>query len=123
MGKLMQVRGLLRLVLLVVAGAFLMTGCSAKQVAVNFKVHTEPEGAYIVYKKDNLSWIYLGRTPIDVQEIVSSDFYSEKHTLIIKAMRCGYLEQMKEWTGDKLEDEIDNNGMIFWTPRLIKDTP
>jgi len=117
-------RGVFRLVMLfAMAGAFLLTGCSAKQASVNFKIHSEPEGAHIIYKQDNLSWIYLGRTPLDVKETIPSEFFESNHTLVLKAMRCGYLEQMKEWTGNEVENETDTKGMIFWTPRLIRDTP
>jgi hypothetical protein len=36
-------------------------------------------------------------------------------------MRCGYLDQEKQWTGEALVDEIEEKGEVFWTPRLIKN--
>lgn len=94
-----------------------LTGCSSKQ-AINFNVHTEPEGAHIVYQQDNSQWIYLGVTPVNlIEEISGGD-----NTITLKAMRCGYLEQAKEWSGEELQRESEEKGMIFWTPRLIKDT-
>ncbi len=103
--------------------AILVNGCSSKQAAVNFKVHTEPEGAHIVYRQDNSSWIYLGITPLNVIEIIPSDKLNDDHIITLRAMRRGYLEQVKEWSGDELEEQLESKGMIFWTPRLIKDTP
>jgi len=100
-----------------------LSGCSSKQTAVNFKIHTEPEGAHIVYRMDNQSWIYLGITPLNVIETLSGDQLDADHTIALRAMRRGYLEQIKEWSGSEIEEEIETKGMIFWTPRLIKDTP
>jgi len=37
-----------------------------------------------------------------------------------KVMRNGYLDQVKEWSGEQFLDEYDEQGVIFWTPRLIK---
>ncbi len=102
---------------------FLLAGCSSKEAAINFKVHTEPEGAHIVYRMDSSSWIYLGTTPLNVVETVPSDRLEDAQTIALRAMRQGYLEQLKEWPAGELEKQIEENGMILWTPRLVKDTP
>jgi len=104
-----------------VCGVLAFSGCSSKQ-AINFNVHSEPEGAHMVYKSDNSPWIYLGVTPINVVEVMSGDQLEEDNIVTLKVMRCGYLEQAKEWTGEELQDENEEKGMIFWTPRLIKAT-
>ncbi|BDD89121.1 hypothetical protein [Desulfofustis limnaeus] len=109
----------LALFALVVAAGFL-TGCSSKQ-PLQFRVHTDPEGAHVIYRQDNLSWIYLGVTPLDVVEVVSDERLEEENTLSLKVMRCGYLDQEKQWTGEALVDEIEEKGEVFWTPRLIKN--
>lgn len=109
------------LTLYVVVFLMALTGCSSKN-AINFNVHSEPEGAHIIYQKDNSPWIYLGVTPLDVIEIFPKDQLEDDNSVTLKAMRCGYLEQAKEWTGEELEEENDKKGRIFWTPRLIKDT-
>ncbi len=103
--------------------AFLLfTGCSSKNV-VNFKIHTEPEGAHVIYSQDNRhSWTYLGVTPLNVVEVFDNDELNDENTISLKTMRCGYLEQVKEWNGEDLLDEVDDKGVIFWAPRLIKDT-
>ncbi len=124
MGTTMRKRLIYRYLLFTgLLSLLILTGCSSKQAAVNIKVHTEPEGAHIVYRHNNQSWIYLGVTPLNVIENFSSDKFTEDNSITLRAMRRGYLEQIKEWPGNKLEKEIETKGMIFWTPRLIKDTP
>ncbi len=105
------------------ASFFMLSSCASKNAAVEIKVHTEPEGAYIVYKQDDNPWIYLGTTPLNIIETLPTENLDEEHTLTLRAMRSGYFDQLKEWHGDELEEEIENKGMIFWTPRLIKATP
>lgn len=110
-------------IVFILLSVFILAGCSSKKAAINFKVHTEPEGAHIVYRMDNSSWIYLGMTPLNVVETISSERLEDLDTIAIRAMRQGYLEQVKEWPADELENEIEVNGMLLWAPRLIKDSP
>jgi hypothetical protein len=98
-----------------------LSGCSSRQ-PVNFRVHTEPEGAHVIYRQDDLSWIYLGLTPLDVVEVIPEEKLKKEHTMSLRVMRCGYLDQVKEWTGTDLEREVREKGQVFWTPRLIKNT-
>lgn len=98
-----------------------LSGCASNQ-QINLKIHTEPEGAHIVYRLDNSRWMYLGVTPLDTVEVIHENDLEDNHTVTLKAMRCGYLEQGKVWTGEELLAENDSQGMILWTPRLIKDT-
>ena len=98
-----------------------ITGCSSKH-SVNFKIHSEPEGAHVIYRQDNQPWIYLGVTPLNVVEVLDEDNMEEENTVSFKALRCGYLEQVKEWNGEELLEEIDKKDIIFWTPRLIKNS-
>ncbi|MBE0582676.1 MAG: hypothetical protein IH612_02815 [Desulfofustis sp.] len=98
-----------------------LTGCSSKQ-PITFRVHTEPEGAHVIYRQDNHSWIYLGLTPLDTIEVIPEENLEKEHTMSLRVMRCGYLDQEKEWTGTALEREVSEKGQVFWTPRLIKST-
>ncbi|PID44419.1 MAG: hypothetical protein CR981_01375 [Proteobacteria bacterium] len=102
---------------------FLLAGCSSKN-PINFKIHTEPEGAHVIYSQNSRqTWIYLGVTPLDVVELLDDDELDDENTISLKTLHCGYLEQAKEWNGEELLDEFDEKGVIFWTPRLIKATP
>lgn len=105
----------------IIFGLLSLSGCASNQ-KINLKVHTEPEGSHIIYRIDNNRWTYLGVTPLDTIEVIHEDELRDNHTFTMRALRCGYLEQSKEWTGDQLLDENDSTGMIFWTPRLIKNT-
>ena len=102
-------------------GVLSMSGCASNQ-NINLKVHTEPEGSHIIYRIDDNRWTYLGVTPLDTIEVIHEDELKGNHTFSMKAMRCGYLEQSKEWTGNQLLEENDSKGMVFWTPRLIKNS-
>jgi hypothetical protein len=115
--------GLLSKIILtsVVLGFFVLTGCSSRQ-PINLNIHTEPEGAFIIYRVDSNDWIYLGMTPLNAVEVISEEKLAGDHTFTIKAMRYGYLDQAKEWAGDAVLSENEAKGMIFWTPRLIKNT-
>jgi len=113
LGKMLLLAGIMSLLML--------TGCSSAKHAVNFKIHTEPEGAHIIYQQDGGAWIYLGLTPLDVVNVIPEDKLKSAHTSTLRAMRCGYLDQTKEWSGDSLVREVEEKGIIFWTPRLIKN--
>lgn len=97
-----------------------MTGCASNQ-RINLKIHSEPEGAHVIYRLDNNSWTYLGVTPLDTIEVIHEENLEGNHTFSLKAMRCGYLDQVKKWHGDQLLEENEAKGMIFWTPRLIRN--
>lgn len=100
------------------AGAF--SGC-ATQYPVNFKVHTEPEGAHVVLRQGNEHWTYLGVTPLSAIEIIDEEMLEGKDKISLKTMRCGYIDQVKEWNNEQFKGEIDDKGNIFWTPRLIRN--
>jgi len=104
----------------VILGLLGMTGCASNQ-NINLRVHTEPEGAHVIYRLDSNPWTYLGVTPLDTIEVIHEERLEGNHTFSVKAMRCGYLDQAKVWTGDQLLEENEAKGMIFWTPRLIKN--
>ena len=100
--------------------AFSITSCSTAN-RINLKIHTEPEGSHIVYQLDQSKWIYLGVTPLDTIEILDDSQLKGEHSFTLKAMRYGYLDQTKKWSGEELLLENGGQGMIFWTPRLIKN--
>ena len=97
----------------------MLSSCSSKQ-PVNFNIHTEPEGAHIIYSIDSLEWKYLGVTPLDAVQVMDEKGFKNDQTFTLRAMRCGYVNQSKQWTAERLLEENEEKGMIFWTPRLIK---
>ncbi len=99
----------------------MLTGC-ATQYPVNFKVHSEPEGAHVIYRQGNEPWIYLGVTPLSSFEMIDEKLLEEKDEISLRTMRCGYMDQTKEWNNEQLKDELKDNGNVFWTPRLVKNS-
>lgn len=105
-------------------GIFL-SACASKE-SVKLSIYTEPEGAHIVYmvtqaEFDKSSpWIYLGVTPYKGVTLFDDNDFDSDDTIRIKVMRNGYLDQTKEWNGEKFLEEAEEKGMIFWTPRLVK---
>lgn len=103
----------------------LLGGCGSRGY-INLKIHSEPEGSFLVYKIDKLKtdkqapWIYLGQTPFAGVSLIAEDELDSGDRVSFKLMRNGYLDQVKEWSGEQFLDEHDEQGMIFWTPRLIK---
>jgi len=116
------VTGLLTCLLL---SLLLLGGCSSRGY-INLKIHSEPEGSFLVYKIDKLradrpsTWIYLGQTPFAGVSLIEGDEMDSGDRVSFKVMRNGYLDQVKEWNGQQFLDEYDEQGVIFWTPRLIK---
>ncbi len=97
----------------------ILTSCSSKQ-PISFNIHTEPEGAHIIYSIDDFDWTYLGVTPIKAVRIMSEEQLEDGRTFTLKAMRCGYVDQSRQWLGEDLFDEHEDNGMILCTPRLVR---
>jgi hypothetical protein len=105
--------------------SFLTGGCSSRQY-INLNIHTEPEGAHLVYKIDKEKaekeavWIYLGVTPYNGVSLIEEDELEPGDKISFKVMHNGYLDQIKQWNGERFVDEFEEGGVIFWTPRLIK---
>lgn len=112
------------LVLLLSCGAFLLGACSSV-TPIRFKVHSEPEGAYVLYQVTGSAlpcadrWIYLGNTPLqgiyqfDTEKLRASD------RIALRVMQQGYMDQSREWTGRAFYDEVRSKGLIFWVPEMV----
>ncbi len=118
--KFFLLAGLLALVML--------TGCSSATKTVKLKIHSQPEGAYIVYKVTGSEipcagkWIYLGNTPFRGIHQFNEDDLENADKITLKVMRQGYTDQIIEWDGPGFWDEAVEKGVIFWTPELIPET-
>jgi hypothetical protein len=103
----------------------LLSSCSSTQ-SINFKIHTDPEGSHVVYKISRndaqapTEWIYLGVTPYKGVTLFHDDALEDNATISIKVMQNGYLDQVKEWNGEQFLEEYEKQGMIFWTPHLVR---
>jgi len=106
----------------------LLQGCSSATKTVKMKIHSEPEGAYIVYKVTGAEipcageWIYLGNTPFRGIHQFSEDQLEDADKITLKVMRQGYTDQIIEWSGPAFWEEAEAKGVIFWTPELIPES-
>lgn len=104
---------------------FVLSSCSSTQ-SINFKIHTDPEGSHVVYKISHTDaqaateWIYLGVTPYKGVTLFDDDVLEDDDRISVKVMQNGYLDQVKEWNGEQFLEEYENQGIIFWTPHLVR---
>jgi len=112
--------------LALLAGPVLLSSC-ASQTAMNVKIHTDPEGSHIVYRvaenqgEKDAPWIYLGITPYQGVTLIEKSAFDQSDTITFKVMRHDYLDQVKKWNGEQFLEEYEREGILLWTPRLVKD--
>jgi len=92
----------------------------ASQEAVNLKIHTDPEGAHVVYRVGDTQWTYLGLTPYQGITLFDSDAFDDESTISFKVMRYGYLDQVRQWNGEQFWAEYEKENILFWAPHLVK---
>lgn len=105
--------------LFLVAG---LSACGSKTYSVRFKVNSEPEGAYLLYRlagANNSQWIYLGNTPFQGEYLFDKEQLQESEKITLRVMQPGYLDQTREWAGESFYEEAKEKGVIFWTPEMI----
>ena len=105
-----------------------LSGCSSPMKTVRMKIHSEPEGAYVVYKVSGTEmpcanqWIYIGNTPYRGVHQFNEDALEEAGKITLKVMRPGYMDQIMEWDGPGFWEEVESKGVIFWTPEMIPES-
>lgn len=106
-------------------GCLALSSCASTET-ISLKIHSDPEGAHIVYRVvenelvSDSRWIYLGMTPYRGVTLMDSGSFDDEDTISFKVMRHGYLDQVKEWTGEQFIDEYEAAEVLFWAPRLVK---
>lgn len=101
-----------------------LAACSSTKV-IPMVIQSDPLGANVIYQVRSTEsaktgdWIYLGKTPLEVNRKHHKDKLDDSHTFVFRAFREGYLDQTKELRGSDLEDEEDEKGHMFWNPRLV----
>ncbi|MGI9317033.1 MAG: hypothetical protein ACR2QW_06855 [bacterium] len=106
--------------------AVLLVGCASSVKTVPFKIQSDPLGSYVLYQvradqqdEQNLDWIYLGNTPLDIRRTVARRDLKRADAFVIRVMKEGYLDQRKAWTGEQIVKEAKKKGAVFWNPRLV----
>jgi len=102
-----------------------LTACAGGTTTVPITVQSDPLGGHVTYqlppsgKGGSTDWIYLGKTPIDLKQNVNEDQLRDAQAFRIKVFKDGYNDQMRDWSEDEIEAEIDEKGHIFWNPKLV----
>lgn len=113
------------LLLLLVLSLVILGGCGKTIHPVNLVVHSDPQGGHVLYKAPltNDQWIYLGTTPVKTVQMVDDELTTTNHKYILRILRDGFHEQIKEWDGEAFIETYNDQGKIFWTPHLIQSKP
>jgi len=109
-----------------VFAVLVLGGCGGKTIhPVKMVVHSDPQGGYVLYKAPatNGQWVYLGTTPVKTVQIVDEEKITNNSKFMLRVIRDGFHEQVKEWDGETFLDTFQEQGKIFWTPHLIQSTP
>ncbi|MFT5259091.1 MAG: hypothetical protein ACI9J2_000164 [Saprospiraceae bacterium] len=110
-------------VLFIIFIAGFLTACSGVKT-VPIKVQSSPLGSYVTYQmqvptEGSNDWLFLGKTPIDIKRRVSKKQYKKASLIRLRVMKEGYSEQIRDWTREEIEEDIDSKGSVFWNPKLV----
>ena len=105
----------------------ILAGCASSE-SVPFSIQSDPLGGHVIYQvntKDrgaSTDWIYLGKTPIDIKRQVKRRDLAKAEAFRIKVFKNGYHDQIRDWNGDEIKEEIDEKGHLCWNPKLVPDS-
>ena len=103
----------------------LLAACGGGAVSVPITIQSDPLGGHVTYQLPpgpdggTTDWIYLGKTPIDINQSVDRNRLRRAQAFRVKVFKDGYSDQVRDWTESEIEDEIDEKGHIFWNPKLV----
>ena len=102
-----------------------MAGCATGPITVPITIQSDPLGGHVTYqmptteKGGSNDWIYLGKTPIDLKQVVDGDQLKKAQAFRVKVFKGGYNDQVRDWSEDEIEEAIEEKGHIFWNPKLV----
>lgn len=104
------------------AATGLLVACASSQT-IPMKIQSDPLGAYVLMKHKGAEdaesdWIFLGNTPVTTQRRFDKDELGSSEVLVLRLLKDGYLEQVKEWQGKELR-RIGDDQPLFWNPKLV----
>ena len=110
---------------LLVSMSVLLTACATGPVTVPITVQSDPLGSHVIYKLPSTAegasgdWVYLGKTPIDLRQVVDGDELKKAQAFRVKVFKDGYNDQVRDWSEGEIEEAIEEKGHIFWNPKLV----
>lgn len=108
---------------LAIAATGLLVGCASNKT-IPMKIQSDPLGAYVLMKhkgaeESESDWIFLGNTPLTTQRRFDKDELGSSEVVVLRLLKDGYLEQVKEWQGGELRRISDDDQPLFWNPKLV----
>ena len=102
----------------------LLGACAGGTKSIPMTIQSDPLGAHVIYqartaKEGNTDWIYLGKTPLDIKQSIPKKQLKSAEAFRMRVMKDGYSDQIRDWTGNDLRDEIEEKGRLFWNPRMV----
>lgn len=99
-------------------------GCATSK-NIPMMVNSDPLGAQVLLQIKgeeikNSDWVYLGNTPLNIQRVIQKAHLNDKHTLVIRVMKEGFIDQSKEFSGSNVNDVASDGERLFWNSVLIK---
>lgn len=112
--------------MVLIPAVLLLSACAGNSaVTVPITIQSDPLGGHVTYQLPpgvdggSTDWIYLGKTPIDLDQPVDKGRLEEARSFRVKVFKDGYNEQVRDWSEQEIEDAIDEKGHIFWNPKLV----
>ena len=103
----------------------LLTACATGPVTVPITVQSDPLGSHVIYKLPSTAegvsgdWVYLGKTPIDLRQVVDGDELKKAQAFRVKEFKDSFNDQFRDCSEYEIEAAIDERGHIFWNPKLV----
>ena len=106
----------------------LSAACAGKTTIVPITIQSVPLGGHVTYQLPpgadggSTDWIYLGKTPIDLKQMVDRKQLQKAQAFRVKIFKNGYHDQVRDWSEDEIESEVEEKGTIFWSPKLVPNS-
>lgn len=100
-----------------------LAGCASSRT-IPMKVQSDPLGAYVFMKHkegggSESDWVFLGNTPLTTQRQFEKDSLGKSDVFVLRLLKDGYLEQIKEWQGREIRGIGQDDQPLFWNPKLV----
>ena len=103
----------------------MLTACGGGTVTVPITVQSYPLGGHVTYQLPpsadvgSTDWIYLGKTPIDLNQSVDKARLRKAQSFRVKVFKDGYNDQVRDWSEAEIKEEINEKGHVYWNPKLV----
>ncbi len=103
----------------------MLTACGGGTMTVPIAIQSYPLGGHVTYQLPpstdggSTDWIYLGKTPIDLNQRVDKQRLEQAQSFRVKVFKDGYNDQVRDWSEAEIEEEIKEKGHVYWNPKLV----